>query len=465
MAAQQSGALKRNLGLWAIVGLGLGYMTPTVVYDTFGLVSERTHGAVPTAYIVALVVMAFTAISYGKMVTAIPSAGSSYTYAREAIHPNVGFIVGWIALLDYLLLPLVNILILRLYMEVVFPDVDGWFFVILFTIIVTGSVAISMKGSAGFNSILLIFSLVVMITFTVMVSIQVGDGRGVGSLWSGQPFVGTDFDFGNMLFGATMVCFSFIGFDAVTMYAEEAKDRKLMPKAILLTVLLGGAIFLVGSYFAQLRWPDNAEFADNVDDPLPVLGQIAGMDAFGGDGSVFMWIFTAAGFAATMASGISSHASVARMLMVMGRNGVLPRKVFGYVHPKTHTPLYSIIIVGVVSLSARFFDLDTIASVINFGALIAFTFVNISVIAYYAIKQKRRHTGSDVFKYIIMPGLGTLLTLTLWVNLDETSLTVGGIWTALGLIYLLVITKGFRSQPQSFDEAEPVTDFNKVAAE
>lgn len=72
-------ALKRNLGMWAIVALGLGYMTPTVVFDTFGMVAETTNNVVPLAYLVALIVMIFTAISYGKMSAEFPSAGSAYT--------------------------------------------------------------------------------------------------------------------------------------------------------------------------------------------------------------------------------------------------------------------------------------------------------------------------------------------------------------------------------------------------
>ncbi len=455
---QGEGTLKRNLGLWAIVGLGLGYMTPTVVYDTFGLVSERTHGAVPTAYLVALVVMAFTAISYGKMVRAFPSAGSAYTYTRESMHPNIGFLVGWVVLLDYLLLPLVNVLILRLYMEYAFPDVPPWMFVVLFALVITGSVAISMRGTSNFNSILLIFALVVMIVFTVLISMQISDGRGVGTLLSGDPFAGQDFEWSNMVYGATLVCFSFIGFDAITMYAQEAKDQKIMPKAILITVLIGGAIFLVGSYFAQLRWPDNSEFLEHAEDPLPALGEIAG-------GHIFLIIFTAAGFAATMASGLASHASVSRMLMVMGRKGVLPKRVFGHVSPKTHTPLFNVLLVGAVSLLAAVLDLDTVASVINFGALIAFTFVNLSVIAWFAIRQGRRKTGKDIFNYIVMPVIATLLTVLLWVNLDHVSLVVGLIWLAIGVIYLVVITGGFKKQPKGFDESEPVTGFNKVATE
>lgn len=469
MAAQTRGSLKRNLGLWAIVGLGLGYMTPTVVYDTFGIVSAENHGAVPSSYLVALVVMAFTAISYGKMVRAFPAAGSSYTYARESIHPNVGFMVGWVALLDYLLLPLVNILIMRLYMEYVFPDVPAWMFVVLFTIIVTGSVAISMTGTSRFNSVLLAYSLTVMIVFTVLIAMQVTNGAGVGSLMSGQPFVGNNLDPATIISGATLVCFSFIGFDAVTMYAEEAKDQRIMPRAILLTVLLGGSIFLIGSYFAQLRWPSNealihelqnpalgvSDPEGTVEDPLTALGHIAGMDAFGEPGgTIFMFIFMFAGFAATMASCLSSHASVSRMLLVMGRNGVLPKRVFGYVNPKTHTPVYNVILVGAVAVLPVIpqLSLDFVTSVINFGALIAFTFVNLSVIAWYAVRQGRRKTAADIFNYIVMPVAATAMTVLLWVNLNNNSLIIGGAWAIIGFIYLLFITKGFKLQPRGFDE-------------
>src|SRR6476661_7720551 len=128
----KQGGLTRSLGLWAIIGLGLGYMTPTVLFDTFGIVTKQTNGVVPLTYLVALVVMLFTAISYGRMAKVFPSAGSAYTYTREAIHPRLGFIVGWAALLDYLLLPLVNALIIRLYMTSLFPGVPGWIWVVAF---------------------------------------------------------------------------------------------------------------------------------------------------------------------------------------------------------------------------------------------------------------------------------------------------------------------------------------------
>lgn len=463
-ATPRGATLKRSLGLWAIVGLGLGYMTPTVVFDTFGMVARDTNNVVPLAYLVALIVMVFTAISYGKMSGAIPSAGSAYTYVRESMHPNVGFMVGWTSLIDYMLLPMVNCLIIRSYLEAVFPGIPGWIWVVLYCVLVTAIIYITMRGTSNVNMILLVFSIIVMTVFVVMVWAQLAGGEGVGTVASAQPFFHDGVTMGAVLMGATIVCFSFIGFDAVTMYAEEAKTPKIMPRAILLTVVLGGAIFLIAGYFTQLRFPDWNVFAPGgdmqfvEDSTLPLVGE-----AVGGD-----WlkaVLTAAGFAATLASGLASHASVSRMLLVMGRNNVLPKKFFGYINPKTHTPTFNIVLTGAVCLLATAFTLEMIAAFINYGALIAFTFVNLSVFAWFAIRQGRRKTPKDIFNFIVLPAIGTLLTGVLWVNLHADALIGGVIWTAIGFVYLIFLTKGFRKKVAGFDEIQPVTGFNKVPEE
>ena len=460
-AVTQRANLKRNLGLWAIVGLGLGYMTPTVVFDTFGMVARDTNNVVPMAYLVALVVMLFTASSYGKMSRAIPSAGSAYTYVRESIHPNVGFMVGWTALIDYMLLPMVNCLIIRSYLEAVFPGTPGWIWVVGYCIITTSVIYFTMRGTSNLNMLLLVFSIVVMAVFVAMVWGQLAAGEGVGTVASMDPFFHSGVQMGAVLTGATIVCFSFIGFDAVTMYVEEAKSPKIVPRAILLTVLIGGAIFLIAGYFSQLRFPDWEVFAPGgdmqyiEDSTLPLMGKEVG-------GGVLQAVLTAAGFAATFASGLASHASVSRMLLVMGRNNVLPKKVFGYINPKTSTPTFNIILTGLVCMLAIAFTLEMIAAFINFGALIAFSFVNISVIAWFAIRQKRYKTPGDFFKFVVMPGIGMLLTGILWANLHVDALIGGLAWAAIGFIYLLWLTRGFKRKVQAFDEIQPVTGFNKV---
>lgn len=108
-------------------------------------------------------------------------------------------------------------------------------------------------------------------------------------------------------------------------------------------------------------------------------------------------------------------------------------------------------------------NLDIIASFINFGALIAFTFVNISVIAWFFVRQKERSGAKNILMNLIAPGLGMLMTLVLWAFLDGLSLTGGLIWATLGFIYLLFITKGLRKEVDGFDERQPVTGFNKIS--
>jgi putrescine importer len=443
--------LKRSLGLWAIVGLGLGYMTPTIVFDTFGIVSKETNGVVPLAYLTALTVMLFTAISYGKMVQVYPSAGSAFTYTRETMSPHLGFIVGWAALLDYILLPMVNALIIRIYMESVFPDIPSWIWVVIYVVCVTAINVWSMSKTSNLNTLLVIFEVVLIGAFLVLAYMKLSNGMGQGTLWTTEPLLHSNVQFGAVLTGATIVCFSFIGFDAVTMYAEEAVDIKTMPKAIMLTVLIGGAIFFICSYFAQSLFPDVSNFKVT-DDTLPEIGLFVG-------GSLFKLFFLAGAFAATVASGLASHASVARLLYVMGRNGVLPKKLFGSVHPKYRTPAFNVILVGVVSLLAIAPSLELIASFINFGALIAFTFVNLSVIAHFVFREKRYKTGKDIFSYLIMPILGAGTTGILWYNLQADALIGGIVWIGIGIIYMVLKTTFFKSKiaDLTFEDAKETT--------
>lgn len=123
--------------------------------------------------------------------------------------------------------------------------------------------------------------------------------------------------------------------------------------------------------------------------------------------------------------------------------------------------MFNVVFVGAVTLLAMSFSLDTIAAYINFGALIAFTFVNATVIVHFAIRNGRRHTAGDRWRYIVLPGVAMLLTGVLWSQLHADALIAGGVWAAIGFVYLLVITKGFRVAPKGFDENQPVTGVNK----
>ncbi len=432
--------LARTLGLWAIVFLGLGYMTPTVVFDTFGIVSTETGNVVPTAYVFALVVMAFTAISYGRMTQVFPSAGSAYTYTSETISPNVGFLIGWAALLDYLLLPLVNALIIRSYMFSFFPSAPEWIWVVVYVAAITAMCLFSMTNTSRVNMLLVVFEVVLIGVFLVLATKSLIDGMGNGTLFSTQPLWHEGVHLNLVITGATIVAFSFIGFDAITMYTEEAKDASTVPKAIVLALLIGGAIFFVAAFFTQSLFPDVSGFSQESleNSALPEI-------AFNVGGHLFKILLTAAAFAATVASSLASHASVSRLLYVMGRNGRGPiGRFFGYLHPSFQTPAWSIIFVGVVSLFAIGFNLDFVASLINFGALIAFTFVNLTVIAYFAFRRREVSGARQIFRNIVLPGLGVLFTVLLWVYLSAESTRYGIIWFVVGIVVLVWLTRFFR---------------------
>jgi putrescine importer len=429
--------LSRSLGMWAIVGLGLGYMSPMTMFDTFGIVSGETSGVVPLAYLVALVAMVFTAISYGRMTRVYPSAGSAYTYASEVLHPNFGFLVGWASLLDYLLLPMVNAVAGRIYFESFFPDSPSWVFVVVYVAVITALNFFSMKGTSRVNGILVVFQIVLIGVFIVLAWLALSHGMGQGTIFTLEPLHHAGVEMQAVVAGATVVCFSFIGFDAITMYSEEAKTPNTVPKAIVLALLIGGAIFFVAAWFSQSVFPTLDGF-EITDDTLPEMALKVG-------GMFFKILFTSAAIAAMTASSLSSHASVSRMIYVMARNGKgrIPR-FLAHIHPTFLTPTHAVVLVGAVSLLAVRFTLEFISSMINFGALIAFTVVNLTVIVYYGLRLGLRRTPKEIVTNIVLPFIGMCLTGVLWANLHFDALMYGFIWLTIGIILLVYVTRGLR---------------------
>ena len=446
---QQPATLKRSLGLWAIVLLGIGYMTPMVVFDTIGVVSGETGGHVPAAYLVALAAMLFTACSYGKMVRIYPSAGSAYTYTQKSLNPYLGFMVGWSSLIAYLFLPMTNAFLSQIYLTALFPEVPSWAWVVGFATLMTLVNAMGMKSTANLNTMLVIFQSLVIVIFVVLAIRTLSNGAGYGTPFTLEPFYKPGMEMGGLIAGATILCFSFLGFDAVTMYSEETPDPvKTIPRAIILTAVAGGILFIVVSYFVQALFPHVTDFQNPESSSPEVALKVAGQ--------LFQAFFLAGALAGTIASGLASHASVSRLLYVMGRDKVIPKKLFGYVHPRLHTPLFNVVFVGVVTCSALFFDLDTATSFVSFGGLVAFTFVNVCVVMHYAIKEKAIHSVSEVFANVVAPVIGAMFVGLLWYNLEETSFKLGLIWTVLGVLYLMYLTKMFRVQPVDihFEEAD-----------
>ncbi|MEL4430096.1 APC family permease [Shewanella mangrovisoli] len=427
--SQQNPGLKQSLSLWQVVVMGLAYLTPMAVFDTFGIVSEITSGHVATSYLLALAGILFTAFSYGHLVRKYPYAGSAYTYAQKTFSPNVGFMVGWSSLLDYMFMPMINMLLAKIYLTAMFPNVEPWIFIFGLVAVMT---LLNLRGIdlvANFNGVIVFAQIAIILVFIGLMAHSLSLGEGEGVIASVRPFYSEEITLAPLFTGATILCFSFLGFDGLSSLSEETKDAKrVIPRAIVLTALIGGVIFVSVSYFLQLFFPDISRF-QQLDAVLPEIALYVG-------GNLFQSVVLVATTIAVLASGMAAHAGVARILYVMGRDNMLPNKGFGYIHPKWRTPAFNVILVGLLALSAVSFDLEMALALVNFGALVAFTFVNLSVIVQFYIKEKRNQSLKEHMQYFALPLCGAATIGVLWINLEPQSLELGLIWAAIGVLYL-----------------------------
>ncbi|WP_018665294.1 APC family permease [Heyndrickxia acidiproducens] len=435
--------LKRTLKLPQIILFGLAYMAPMIVFGTYGVLAETTHGTVPAAYIVALAAMLFTAYSYGKMVKAFPKSGSAYTYTRKAIHPHLGFMIGWAVLLDYIFLPMVIWLIGAVYLNSAFPSVPSWVWIIGFIAITSVINLISVKMTSNVNMLMMVFQFLVVAIFLALSVADIVSENGSHALFSSSPFFNTDASLAYILAGASIACYSFLGFDAVTTMSEETiHPEKTLPKAIFLITLIGGIIFILSSYFLHLVQPIYTNFKNMDSAAIEIAKQIGG--------NIFSAIFLSGIIIAQFASGVAAQASGARLLYAMGRDSVLPVKIFGYLNSKTKTPIIDIVLIGIIALFALNMDITTSTSFVNFGAFLTFIFVNLDVIFFYYIRGKQR-SGKNMLLYLLVPLIGACLDFGLFLNLDKNAKILGCIWAAIGLIYLAFLTKGFKTEPPELD--------------
>jgi putrescine importer len=436
-------ALKRVLGVPSLVLFGLVYMVPLTVFTTYGIVTELTGGRVAVSYVITLVAMLFTARSYARMSVAYPYAGSAYVYTQRSFGGAVGFLAGWSLMLDYLFLPMINYLVIGIYLEAAFPAVPAWVFILASIAIVTVLNVVGIVSVARANVVIIAVQAVFIGAFIVF---------GVASL-SGQqvdplaPFIGDGSVEGpGVLFaGAAVLCLSFLGFDSVSTLAEEAKEpTRSVPRAIMITTIAAGVIFIGLSYLAQLVFPSNA-FTD-VDS--------AALDVMRAAGGEFLAVFfTAAYVAGAAGSALTSQASVSRIIYAMGRDGVLPKRAFGWLSERFKTPVVAILCVSAVSLLAIWIDLGLLAGMISFGALVAFSVVNLSVIKHYYVDRKER-AGIQVLRNLVLPLIGFALTVWLWTSLSVETFIVGLSWLAIGVVLLAIVTRGFRRPTPMLDLKE-----------
>ena len=434
-------SVRKKIGLFSCILFGLGVMFPIAPAGVWGTIMPMSQGHMALCYLIAVIPMTFTAWSFGILGSEFPRAGSSYTFVGSSVNPYLGFITGWGILLDYVLFPLMNYIMLAIYTQQLFPSWN-------YTAILIGSIIIiaivnlmGIQSIASVNNIITIFGFVAIAWFMIQGFGSAASGTGWGL--SGKGFYNPEtFDFSLIIAGSAVACFSFLGFDTNTTLAEDIKEpRKNLPRSTIISCLIMAGIFVVTSFIGQCVYPDYNSFAD----PDSAFVDVA----IAAGGNSLATLISIALVACTFAFSLDMIAGATRVMYGMGRDGVLPKKIFGYANKKG-VPVWNVIIVTIIYLVFSNMTLGDVIPIINFGGLFAFVLVNLGTIIYFFVKKGLRSGFGNIMKYLVMPGLGFVICLILWLNLSNNAKLVGFCWLGAGLVYIAIWSKGFKRPIEGF---------------
>ncbi|MBK6044749.1 APC family permease, partial [Streptomyces sp. MBT55] len=440
-SSAEPGRLRRTLGFRDLVVYGLLFIAPMAPVGVFGTLDAKSDGAVALVYIVATVVMGFTAFSYAQMVRVAPFAGSVFTYARKGLGEGPGFIAGWMAMLDYLLIPAVAYLFSGIAMNALVPEVSRWVWTAIAVLVTTLLNLWGVRAAARVGFAVLAMEIVVLLVFVVAaVVVLVRDGAQRGWL---TPLTGdTAFSMTAVLGAVSIAVLSYLGFDAIASFAEEVTGgSQKVARAVLFCLVLAGVLFVAQTYLAALS---SAELAAD-----PAAQGSAFYDAV--DASVGTWLHDLVAVSKAIGAAfaaLAGQAAAGRLVFAMARERRLPR-LLAKVDPTSGVPRPAILGAGIVTLVAAVWaarrddGLDHLVSVVDIGALTAFILLHASVVGWFVI---RRMAGPPVWwRHVLVPVVGAGVLVAVIVEATTSAQVVGLCWLGVGLVVLAVQGTGRQS--------------------
>jgi amino acid transporter len=440
--------LQRSLRLRDLIVYGLIFMVPIAPFAIFGPVFNASNGMVPLTYVIGLVAMIFTALSYREMSRAFPVAGSVYAYASRGIANWVGFLAGWALILDYLLIPTLLYVTGAAAMAAVLPGVPGWLWVVIFLVLNTTVNLAGVELGAWVNRVFLVGELIVLTIFIVLAIITINHGSG-GAHWSTLPFYNPkQFSVGLVFTALSIAALSFLGFDAISTQSEEVRGGpKVVGRATIISLILVAVLFIAQTYLAALLVPGKTAFSDA--EVNQAFYNVAGLTA--GHWMTIL-IAVSSALAGAIANSLVAQNAISRLLYSMGRDRVLPR-FLAHVS-KRKVPERAIIVVAVISLILGIGfvgQVEFLSTLVNFGALFSFLLLHISVAFYYLIKKRQKTFGM----HLIVPLIGFAIIFYVLFKADAPAKIGGGIWLAIGVIVLIIRIATGRGTEINLDESKP----------
>ena len=423
--------LRRTLGYWDLLAYGLAYIAPIAPLSTLGFVWDASNGLLVLAYLLGALAMYFTARSYATMTEEVPHAGSVYAFARLGLGRFVGFMAGWMILLDYLLIPALLYVLASIAMGTLLPQVDRSVWIALTIGITLGINWFGIRVTTRANFAFLGLQAVMLVAFLALAVVALYSGKGNGALTMRPVFDASVFEAGKIFSAASICILSFLGFDAISTLSEETRDGsgKTVGRAILGALAVTALIFVVQTWIVGNLMP-----GIRIKDAAAAAFELA-------DWAVGAWFAVFMAWVIAMVNGFSNpvpmQAGVARVLFAMGRDRQLPYAL-ARVHFKHGTPYVAMLVTSALSLGVALAmqdRIDELAAIVNFGALAGFALLHLSVLVHFGIRKK----SGKVFLHWIVPILGLIVVFTVLSGMSRFAMLVGCSWMAVGAAYGLLL--------------------------
>jgi putrescine importer len=427
--------LKRVLGLWDLVYYGIILTSPIAVVPMFGEAQVLSRGHAVVTLLAAMVAMTATAVSFGRMATVYPSAGSVYTYVSRAFNPQIGFVLGLAMFLEYLFQPLQNSLYAALTIQRLLPHIPFALLSALAVGFMTLLCWFGIRTTARANEILLAFMSIVMIAFLGEAIWYIFAHQHWQGFFSTQPLYDPrTFSVRAIAAGTALAATTYIGFDGVSILAEEVENpkRNVLLASVLVCVFTG--LFAAFQVFLAVRvWPDYRTLVNPETAFMDVARVVGGYNLFLGFGVVLL--------VSSLACGLAGLLGAVRLLYGMGRDNVLPRKIFGHLNAARGNPTYNVAIAGGLAyLGTLTMQWERAVEVMNFGALMAFMAVNLAAVRHFGFTPGLPGKRNLLFD-VITPSLGFLFCLVIFLGLQGSTLVMGAIWCGVGTLYVVLKTR------------------------
>jgi APA family basic amino acid/polyamine antiporter len=447
--------LNRRLGPLSLIALGVGATVGSGLYVQTGIVARDVAGpSIMLSFLVAAIGCGFAALCYAEMASMVPVAGSAYTYAYATMGELVAWIIGWDLILEYAVgscfvangwsgyfdAMLKNLFGVHLdprlcsspwdYAEHGFvwnmvTLADGsqamaWFNLpaVLVTLAVTVVLVVGIRESAGFNAAMVLLNVGVILTL-------IGAGAAYIDPENWKPFLHAENGWKGVAMGSAKIFIAYIGFDSISTHAEEARDpRRDMPIGII-GALIVVTLLYVGTAAALTGMTHYTEL--DVTAPLAAALQSKGL--------TFAGTLVTLGILAGMTSSLLvGNLSQPRVLLAMARDGLLPIKFFGAVHPRFKTPWKSTILVGVVvAMGGALAPLGFLADLVSIGTLFAFVVVSASVwLLRISDPDLPRSFRAPFVPFVSTMGVLVNGGLMFWLGRENWIRLI--IWLAIGLL-------------------------------